>query len=148
MATEKPDRSLLSARQRPLHRHRSLLVRAADNCRLLTVTGDDAHSLIELGDDVLGCSGFEKRDAVYPAGGKDAFARLLHLRRVRLARDRHVPEHQSQIAGSQFGEAEPGHCEDLFTFCDTLGTLKLDPEQQFARWVERPGIATREILLR
>src|SRR5882762_79284 len=53
-----------------------------------------------------GCRSFEKRDAVLAAGGKDAFARLAHLRRVRIARDFEIAESQAEITRPQFRKAE------------------------------------------
>src|SRR6516225_7667516 len=109
-----------------LHRHRALLVGTADDRGLLAVTGDDAHPLVELGDDVLGCGGFEKRDAIFAAGGKDALARLPHLRRVGVTRHRPITERQAQIAWAHLGKAEARHGEDLLAMGDTFGALDLD----------------------
>ena len=111
------------------------------------MTGDDAHPLVELGDDALGCRGFEKRHPVLAAGGKDALARLPHLRRVGVARYRRVTERQAQITRAQLGKGETRHGEDRFAIGDTLGAFELDAEHQLALGVERPGIAALEIFL-
>jgi hypothetical protein len=112
-----------------LYRHRAFLVRAAEDRRLFAVAGDDPHPLVELVDDVFRCRRFEKRDAVLAAGGKDAFARLAHHRRVRIARDLEIAESQTEITRTQFRKAEARYGDDLLTIGDTLGTLQLDAEQ-------------------
>src|SRR5207237_9244841 len=81
-----------------LCRHRPFLVRAAEDRGRFAVAGDDPYPLVELADDVLRCRSFEKRDAVLAARGKDAFARLAHLRRLRIARDLGIAESQPESA--------------------------------------------------
>jgi hypothetical protein len=66
---------------------------------------------------------------VLAAGGKDAFARLAHLRRVRIARDGDIAESEAEITRTQFRKAEARHGDDLLTIGDTLGALQLDAEQ-------------------
>src|SRR5215471_1090347 len=131
----------------PLDRHRAALVGAADPGGLLAMAGDDADTLIELGDDVFRRAGFEERNAVLAAGGENALARLPHLGRVRVARHHTISERQTEIAGAELGKAEPGDGEDLFAIGDALRALELDAEQQLALRVERPRVAALEIFL-
>src|SRR5271154_904987 len=104
-----------------LSRHRAALMGAADGCGFIAMAGDDPHPLVELGGDVLGRTGFEKGDRVFPAGGKDALPRFAHFGRVRLARDRDIAERQAKIAWAQFGKAQARHGEDRLAIGDPLG---------------------------
>src|SRR5207237_3499458 len=117
------------------------LVGAADAGGLLTMTGDDAHPLVELLRDRLGRAGLEKGDTVLAAGGEHLVARLLHLRGVGAARHLAIAERKGEIARPQLGKADPGNAENLLAACDPFRAFELDAEQQFAPLVERPGIA-------
>src|SRR5207237_1973931 len=108
-----------------LNGHRSFLLGAADPRGLLAVSGNDAHTLVELGDDVLGRAGFKKRHAVFAAGGEHALARLFHLGRIWISRNRQIAERQPQVAGSQFGETEARHGKDLLAMGDPLRAFEL-----------------------
>src|SRR5438067_7258999 len=105
------------------------------------MTGDDANPLVELLRDRLGRAGLEKRDAVLTAGGEHPVPRLLHLGRVGIARHLAIAERKGEIARPQLGKADPGDAEDLLATCDPFRAFELDAEQQFARRIERPGIA-------
>src|SRR5437762_4413719 len=105
------------------------------------MTGDDAYPLVELLRDRLGRAGLEKGDTVLAAGGEHLVARLLHLRRVGVARHLAIAERKGEIARPQLGKADPGDAEDLLAACDPFWAFELDAEQQFAPRVERPGIA-------
>src|SRR2546430_5814697 len=124
-----------------LHRQCALLVGAADAGGLLTMTGDDAHPLVELLRDRLGRAGLEKGDTVLAAGGEHLVARLLHLRGVGAARHLAIAERKGEIARPQLGKADPGDAEDLLAACDPFRAFELDAEQQFAPLAERPGVA-------
>src|SRR5947209_3153873 len=105
------------------------------------MTGDDAYPLIELLRDRLGRAGLEKGDTVLAAGGEHLVARLLHLRRVGVARHLAIAERKGEIARPQFGKADPGDAEDLLAARYPFRAFELDTEQQFAPRIERPGIA-------
>src|SRR5215472_9110575 len=113
----------------------------------LTVAGDHAHALVQPRDDVVGRAGLQKGDAIVAAGGKDAVARSLHLRRKRLARHGAVAERKTEVARTDFGKAEAGYAEDLLAIGDALRTFQLHAEQELAARVERPGIAAFHIVL-
>src|ERR1051325_9960391 len=80
---------------------------------VLAMPGDDAHPLVELLRDRLGGARLKKGDAVLPAGGKHLVPRLLHLRRVWIARHLAVTEREREIARPQLGKADAGHAEDF-----------------------------------
>src|SRR5438552_7733440 len=100
---------------------------ASDIRCLLAMPGDNAHPLIELGNDVLWRAGFEKRDAVLPTGLEDAFARLPHFPRIGVAGNREIAERQTEIAGPHFGKGEARHGDDLLAFGNTSGLSSLTP---------------------
>src|SRR4051812_48374753 len=114
----------------------------------LAVAGDDAYTFVDLLVEQLwgGCA-FEEGDAVLAAGGEHLLARLLHLGRVRIARDRLVAEGVAEVARAKLGETEAWHRQDLVRTCDTLRTLQLHPEQQFTVRIERPRIGLGQILV-
>src|SRR5580700_9671487 len=116
-------------------------MRAADAGGFLVVAGDDPDALVEFGADALGGADFEKGDAVPAAGAKHLVARLLHLRRVGIARHLPIAEREAQIARPQLGKADPRHRQDLLAAGDPFRAFQLDAEQQFALGIERPGIA-------
>src|SRR5271163_1662108 len=120
---------------------------AADGRGFLAMAGDDAYSFVKLGGDILGRAGLEKGDPIFLAGGKDALARLAHFSRIGIAGNCDIAQRQAEIAWAQFGEAEAWYCKDGFAIGDTLRRFELDPEQQFAMRIERPGIAAFEIFL-
>ena len=86
----------------------------------LAMACDDPHPLVELGGDILGRAGLEKRDPIFAAGGKDALARLAHLGRIGLARDCDIAQREAEITRPQFGKAETGNGSDRLAIGDAL----------------------------
>src|SRR5262249_32399145 len=105
---------------------------AADAGGLFAVAGDDAHARVELLRDRLGRADLEKRDPVFAAGGEHLVARLLHLRRIRVARHFAIAEREREIARPDLGEADPRHAENFLAARDALRAFELDAEQHFA----------------
>src|SRR3954451_11912794 len=112
-----------------LHRHRALLVGAADAGGLLVVAGDDADALVEFGADALRSADFEKGDAVVAAGAEHLVARILHLRRIRISRHLAIAEREAEITRPDLGEADSRDGQDLLAAGDPLRAFQLDPEQ-------------------
>src|SRR5271156_466707 len=130
-----------------LSRYSAVLMGAADGRGFLAMAGDDAYSFVKLGGDILGRAGLEKGDPIFLAGGKDTLTRLAHFSRIGIARNCDIAQRQAEIARAQFGEAETRHGENRLAIGDALRRFELDPEQQFATRIERPGIAAFEIFL-
>src|SRR5262245_11562244 len=110
------------------------------------MTCDHADPLLDPHNDVIRRAALQKGDAVLAAGGKNAVARLLHLRRKRLARDRAVAERKAEVAGADLGKSEARHSDDLLAIGYTFWAFQLHAQKQFALRVERPGIAALHVV--
>src|SRR5690349_16207756 len=89
------------------NRHLPLLMGPALDRGGLAVACDHAHALVDARDDVVRRAGLQEGNAVLAAGRQDPVARLLHLRRERLARNGAIAKRQAEIARPDFREAEP-----------------------------------------
>src|SRR5882724_7896172 len=96
------------------HRQLPLLVGPALDRGCLAVSRDHAHALVDPGSYVIRRAALQERDAVVAARRKDAVARGLHFRRVRLAWNDGVAERKTQIARADLGKTQSRHCQYCF----------------------------------
>src|SRR5215813_14687029 len=133
-------------RGRTLYWHFAFLVRPAPGGSFLAVAGDHADPLFDPDNDVVRRAALQEGDAVFAAGGQNAVARPLHLRRERLARDRAVAERKAEVAGADLGKSEARHSDDLLAIGDAFRAFQLHAQKQFALRIERPGITALHVI--
>ena len=128
------------------HLHASALVRPAADGGLLVVAGDDAHALVDLAVMLSGVPISRKARPFFRTPRARARAPPASPAGI-VARHLDVAEREAQVARPQFGKAEAGGGEDVLAMGDPLRALELDPEQQLAVRVERPGVAALHVFV-
>src|ERR1700740_2629483 len=101
--------SICKTHDAALHWHGTLGMRASYPRRLLAMSGNDAHALIELLCDVLRSTGFQERNATGAARLEDPLPGCLHVWWVRLTGHLLIAQGEPQVAWSHFGKAKARH---------------------------------------